>query len=469
LTASEGGTGAGWKAAATRFVGWRPGSVNGDGRGDRSSLPREVVLFLLIPLLGLLVVGAAAVAISGKLARDIALQEASAIAQRLAQYIVAPLLPDLAAPAEKDTLDNLMGTRKDDGSLLTALVWSREGRVVYSSNEDMDKGRRELTDELQRAFDGETVAELDEDPETPLPPHDGPVLEVYTPITVEGKAYVFEAYFDGAIVQKQAELLRSRLLPLTIGSLVALQMLQIPLAISLGRRLSRQEAERRRLVQQHLVASERERREIAADLHDGPVQDLAGVSYALSAMRSRLPEDQQPRVDRLVTAVREAVASLRRLMVDIYPTDLSSSGLVPALEDLAEPLRERGLTVQVATTEVPTVPQQTAAVLYRTTKEALANVVRHAEASSVWIDLNGSGSPHEPCVQLEVADDGKGFRGADTVSENGLPVSGSGHLGLRLAHDRVRDAGGTLTLAERPGGGTVVTVLIPVPESAPPS
>ena len=162
--------------------------------------------------------------------------------------------------------------------------------------------------------------------------------------------------------------------------------MQIPLVVSLARRLSRHEAERTQLVVSNLVASDRERREIAADVHDGPVQELAGVSYALSALRPSVPEEQRVMVDRVVLAVRSAVASLRRLMVQIYPPDLSGPGLGAALEDLAGPLRERGMTVHVHEGSRPVMSPSAASVLYRTAREALANVTKHAEA-----DTSGSG------------------------------------------------------------------------------
>jgi len=259
------------------------------------------------------------------------------------------------------------------------------------------------------------------------------------------------------------------LLPLTLGGLVVLQAVQIPIAVSMGRRLSRQEAERRTMVVDHLAASDRERRDIAADLHDGPVQDLAGVSYALSALKMRLPEDQKPTVDRMVTAVRNAVASLRRLMVDIYPPDLSGPGLATALEDLAGTVREKGIEVYVSAETIPEIPQSTAAVLYRSAKEALANVVKHSGAGTAWVELGDASDDDRRCVRLTVADDGNGVVPGDGA--DGLPVAaedGTHHLGLRLMHDRVAEAGGTLSLSPRPGGGAVLEVEVPA-GSAPPA
>ncbi len=190
-------------------------------------------------------------------------------------------------------------------------------------------------------------------------------------------------------------------------------------------------------------------------MHDGPVQDLAGVSYALSALRTSVPEERQPTVDKLVGAVRHAVQSLRRLMVDIYPPDLSGPGLAVAITDAAEPLRAVGIEVLVDAAPLPETAPDVTAVLYRTAKESLANVAHHAQAKRVWITLEETALRGAPAVRLEVADDGVGF-----------PVStdkrGEGHLGLALLRDRVVDLGGTVTLGDRPGGGAMLTAVVPL-------
>ena len=82
-----------------------------------------------------------------------------------------------------------------------------------------------------------------------------------------------------------------------------------------------------------LSASERERRQIAADLHDGVVQDLAGAGYALAAVARRVEGPTATGVEHVGRVVRGAVESLRRLMVDIYPPDLSGAGLPGAIDD----------------------------------------------------------------------------------------------------------------------------------------
>jgi signal transduction histidine kinase len=245
--------------------------------------------------------------------------------------------------------------------------------------------------------------------------------------------------------------------PLAIGALVALQLVQVPIAVSLGRRLRREEVERRQLIERNVRAAERERQAIAADVHDGPVQELAGVSYALGGLRARLPETYRSTVDWLLGAHQAAVASLRSLMVDIHPPDLSGEGLGSAFEDLAGRLRERGLTVHVTQDHpLPPISSTAAALLYRSGREGLANVARHSGASTAWVRLEGVQGNGPSALRLTIADDGVGFPAGGSVR------AADGHLGLRLVRDRITGHGGSVALEDRPGGGAVLDIVLPL-------
>ncbi|HEX2074164.1 MAG TPA: ATP-binding protein [Geodermatophilus sp.] len=428
-------------------------------RARRPPRPRrELGVFLLSALLVLLVVSAGTVWLSEHVARQNALDDAQRSAEGLAERLVAPLLSDALAgtPERWEELDRDLGHRMGDGSITSVVVWTADGRVLYASDDEVPPDRLPPPEELPAAFAGETIADVDHRPE---PAGDGvggtPVLEVLVPLTVRGDPLAVQAFFSYEGIDRQAASLRQAFIPLSIGALVVLQLVQIPIAASLARRVRRQESERAELMARAVEASDRERRAIAADVHDGPVQDLAGVSYALSALRASVPPERQPTVDRLVGAVRHAVQSLRRLMVDIYPPELSGPGLVTAVQDLAEPLRDQGVDVTVDAAPLPAMGPDAAAALYRTAKEALANAGKHAGAGHVWVTLEPAAHPDVPAVRLEIADDGVGF-----------PVSGTdrrreGHLGLRLVRDRIEDLGGSLDLGARPGGGAVMTAVVP--------
>jgi signal transduction histidine kinase len=251
--------------------------------------------------------------------------------------------------------------------------------------------------------------------------------------------------------------------PLAVGALLLLQLIQTPITVSLARRVAGHEAERAALLERALSASERERRQIAADLHDGVVQDLAGAGYALAAVARRVDEPASTGLEHVGKVVRGAVESLRRLMVDIYPPDLSGAGLPGAIDDLATPLRESGVTVHVRAERLPGASSEVAAVLYRVARETLANVAKHAQASTVEIDLGPDRASPTPSVMLRVADDGIGIR------PDQLDKRAEGHLGLRLLIDRIADQGGSLMIEARPEGGTVALASVPVEGSVDPA
>jgi signal transduction histidine kinase len=417
----------------------------------------EVVAFVLVPLLVLIAVATTTVLISERIARANARAEAERIATRFTQLILAPVLGEALDGAGRwGELDRLVTNRLSDGSIALLVVWTPDGEILYSSLDEAVGRHFAPSPELLTAAGGRVVSHVDEDPEGAYQGNvPGPLVEVYVPVTFRDETAVVEASFSSAGIEFQAELLRREIIPLAVGALVVLQLVQLPIATSLARRVRRQETERAELMVRILTDSERDRRSIAADMHDGPVQDLAGVSYALSALRSSVPEDRQATVDRMATAVRHAVQSLRRLMVDLYPPDLRGSGFAVALDDLVTPLREAGLAVDVHTTPVPELSPDSAAVIYRTAKEALTNAGRHAAAAHVWVSVEPVQHDGAPAIRLSITDDGVGFppTGTDRHRE--------GHLGLRLVADRVLDLGGTLELTERPGGGASMTAVIP--------
>jgi two-component system, NarL family, sensor kinase len=425
----------------------------GGGNGPR----RELAAFVVTALLVLLVVSAGTIWLSERIARANALAEAERSAERLATLLVAPVLSEALAgvPGRWEELDRDVLNRMSDGSVTRMVVWRANGEVLYASDPQLIGRQFRVSADLRAAIGGDTVSDVDEAPETGNGRPEAS-LEVYTPLDANGERFAFEAYFAYEGIDRQAALLRGEIIPMAIGALVLLQVVQIPIATSLARRVRRQEAERAELMRRNVEASDRERRAIAADVHDGPVQDLAGVSYALSALRGALPEERQPTVDRLVGAIRHAVQSLRRLMVDIYPPDLSGPGLGTAISDAADGLRAEGIDVLMDTGPLPEMTSDSAAVLYRTAKEALINAGKHAQASHVWITLEEAELDGAAAVRLEIADDGVGFpaEGTDKRAE--------GHFGLSLLRDRVLDLGGTVALEDRQGGGALLTAVVPL-------
>ncbi len=145
-------------------------------------------------------------------------------------------------------------------------------------------------------------------------------------------------------------------------------------------------------------------------------------------------------------------------MVDIYPPDLTGSGLAAAVTQLAEPLRGAGMTVHVEIRPLPALDPEAAAALYRTARETLTNVVKHAGASvvHVWLGVDDDRRRRGgDAVRLRVTDDGTG------PPPRPLERREDGHMGLRMLYDRLVEMGGDLTLRPGPGGGTVAEARVP--------
>ena len=270
---------------------------------------------------------------------------------------------------------------------------------------------------------------------------------------------LFEAYLPYDSVQSEGRELWMSFAPFVILGLALMWLLQLPMAWSMGRQLRAGQEQRERLLQRALDVSDTERRTLAADLHNGVVQTLAGMAFTLGALEQHLPADSTPETRAQVTeaseAARAAIRELRSMLVNLYPPTLRSSGLEPALNDLGAHLQARGIAVEV-TTDLPDRPSaQAEALLYRCAQEALRNVVKHAAAQEVRIHVSGD----DVAWRLTVIDDGSGFaRGSSTTPIEHLPGE---RMGLRLLSEMLEDADGSLRIESGAYGGTVFTVEVP--------
>lgn len=157
------------------------------------------------------------------------------------------------------------------------------------------------------------------------------------------------------------------------------------------------------------------------------------------------------------STVRGAVATLRALLVDIYPQRLGDAGLAAAIADLTGPLVSRGVAVD--TRVDPAVAAATAEahqwLVYAVARECLRNVATHAAATHVSVAFDRDmASPARPAMLL-VEDDGVGFDAAGELPQR------RGHFGLRLLADLARDAGARLEVASGPGQGTRWRLTLP--------
>jgi signal transduction histidine kinase len=254
-------------------------------------------------------------------------------------------------------------------------------------------------------------------------------------------------------------------LPVLFLGLLLLYVIQAPLAYRMARRLKRSQDEREALLLASLAASDRERARIAADLHDGVVQGLAGASFSLSAGAERLrPKDSEGAWVMASAAIdlRRWVRELRSLVVTITPPALHAQGLASSLTDLASTLEGRGIRVTVNVDGIDGIDETSETLLYRAAQEAVRNIAKHADATEVSIEVsrrgdNGSGHAE---LMLAVQDDGRGLdRTAGAARRRGS-------VGLELLTGLVTSHGGVLQLNSAPGKGTRLVVRLPVSTTA---
>jgi signal transduction histidine kinase len=210
-----------------------------------------------------------------------------------------------------------------------------------------------------------------------------------------------------------------------------------------------------RMVRQH----EEERRRLQRDLHDETAQTLSAVKMEVGMLRERADDVARDRLDHVLALVDGGIRGIRRVMHDLRPALLDDLGLLPAIRSLADDVRERGAFV--VETDLPkTSPRLSAEAelaLFRAAQEALANVVRHAEATRVTVHLRIDG----PQLRLTVRDDGHGL-------SPGAGISGgrADHVGLAGMRERIMSLGGSVDIQSIVPTGVQVTVELPIEENA---
>ena len=427
----------------------------------RSALLRYVTWSVLV----VMVLGVGTMIIGHDLARDRAVREARLRGATIAETIAAPLVDRqvrAGQPAALRRLGLVLGNRMSDGSVRHMKLWGADGTVLWSDESALVGKRYPLPEDVQGLFGTRGVtaelSSLDKE-ENAGERGEGELLEVYAgAVDADGRALVFEVYLTTAQMQQDERDIIWAFLPLTIGALLLLLGATVPLGLSLARRVERGQLERSKMMRHALDASDLERRRIAQDLHDGVIQDLAGLGYALPSVASALADgahpDAQEAVSRATRLVQRDVAALRALMTDIYPPDIEGDGLVPALEELGRrSADEAKLDVDVRVSPDLRLSPDAARLAYRVVREGLRNVVKHAEADRVDVLVRQSGD----LVTVRVRDDGRG----PSSGPGERPEGPEGHLGLRLLADTVRDFEGTLDVTPAPRRGTVLEACYP--------
>ncbi|MGD0741734.1 MAG: PAS domain-containing protein [Acidimicrobiales bacterium] len=218
--------------------------------------------------------------------------------------------------------------------------------------------------------------------------------------------------------------------------------------VSEQHRLDKQHAE---LAQLLLRAQENERRRIADEVHDDPLQTLIALSIQLQILEGRLKDESALSVvDDLKKAVALSIEQMRTLLFELHPPALHLGGLVESLTEFIRRYETAGgpkVRFDSALEQEPTADE--AITLFRITTEALTNSRKHADARNITVSVLES----QGGIGLTVSDDGIGMDNATQI----VP----GHLGVASMRERAEWAGGSFEISSAPGAGTTVRAWIP--------
>lgn len=432
--------------------------------GTQNSAVRSALRsYMLFSGIALVVVATAAVLLSSSLARHQAERDAERTARAVAVGVVAPLTTPGFRDRDPDAMalmTKTMELRTLDGSIKHVKIWGDAGNgnatILWASEKPL-VGRTFLLEPEEYAVFGtddviSRVSGLDKAENELERAEDDNLVEVYAGLpAVAGQNLLFEAYTSTTALADNTRALAMEIAPLPLSALALFLLLTLPLAVSLARRVDNSQMQIRKLLVNAVASSDHERRRIAQDLHDGVLQDIAGVGYALSSDARLLDRDSEVRehLDQASTILQGDVTSLRHLMDDIHPPDVEARGLAQAVRDVVntQDFGQAGVTIDVD--DCPAASPLTSRIALRIVRELLRNVSKHAHASTVVVRLHQV----RRTLYVEVIDDGVGFDPTLDGPE--------GHFGLRLIRQTVADAEGRMSVDSVPGKGTRITAELP--------
>lgn len=202
------------------------------------------------------------------------------------------------------------------------------------------------------------------------------------------------------------------------------------------------------------MAVQEERQRIARELHDSVTQVFYGIELNINIARTLIKRQEIAQTEEVLTEVLKlaeaGLTEMRALLLELRPEALESEGLVAALKKHIATLQLRhGLKVEASLDQEPQIELAAKEALYRIGQEAIQNIIKHARASLVRIQLNRV----DDYLSLVIEDNGRGFDPG---------ISFPGHLGLISMRERVAKLGGNIEIKSQPGQGTVISVWLPL-------
>jgi two-component system NarL family sensor kinase len=261
------------------------------------------------------------------------------------------------------------------------------------------------------------------------------------------------AYFAASVATKAANtepwgsiIVRTVAIAGLSAGCIALSWVQLSRVLTIARLAQ----DRTDLLEELLTLETRERSALAEQLHDGALQYILAARHDLEDARA----DGDPGAfERIEFALAESSGLLRSTVTQLHPAVLHQAGLPRALRDLAGSLTERArLSVDVEVVGWPESATTLDGLLYGCARELITNVVKHAGAQRLEVELLVEADR----IHLRVGDDGRGVA-ADAPAAR----LAQGHIGLASMRTRVAAAGGCMTVRPGPVAGTTVEVIVP--------
>lgn len=354
-------------------------------------------------------------------------------------------------------LDRAVRTRVLGRPIVRVKVWTPQGEIVYSDARALVGRRFALPPDLREALADDAVRADVSDlsrPENRLERGRGRLVEVYLPLRVaDGRRVIVETYHPAGTIDAASRRIWRAFVPVPVALLIALALAQLPLAWSHTRRARADADERERQARAAQATLQAERGRLATEVHRGVVQELAGVAYQLQAAAIGPPDamsegEVRGLLQRGAVVCRRSMTILRELLAEPR-SDPAEPDVAAALEELAGPLRARGVEVTVDARVAVGLDDARAQLVHRAAREILRTV--HAGARHVRVGLVADAQE----VALEIEDDGRRAAADDDGHHGGR------HAELLRLADAFARQGGSLTITSERDAGTRVAARLP--------
>jgi two-component system, NarL family, sensor kinase len=428
-------------------------------RALASARRAALVQFAISSAVLLVVVATVGAVLLKRVATGEALQDARAVTVAYSEGVlrehITPAVLDRDARAMRE-LDGAVRARVLGRPIVRVKVWAPDGEIVYSDAATLIGKRFPLPGDLREALHDDAVRADVSDlsrPENRFERGRGRLVEVYLPLRIaDGRRVIVETYHPAGSIDAASGRIWRTILPVPVALLIALAAAQLPLGWYHTRRSRAEAAERERLARTAERNLQVERARIAAEVHRGVVQELAGVAYQLQATaitpaEERSEEELRGLLRRGAAVCRRTMTVMRELLADQQADAPDAPDLEAALEEIAAPLRTRGVEVTIAT-PLGGLPEDGARLVVQLAREALGSVQPGARTVRLAVEAEGR------TVTLVVEDDGRAAGDGDR--------DGHRHAGMLRLADTFAERGGSLSIASERGRGTRISATLPL-------